>query len=219
MPSGGGYGSEPATGLADEPPAYVPQHYTEPEYPALADPHHPAYGGSGSPEFYPPPTGLELKYRPPPSKLYPPGSRYDGYDRYGGEYGGYEPPPHYQTVPQMTASGGGGGAEPWPPELLGAAGHHPAFLPGRLPGRGEAAPLADSRQYPPGATATGGPCFTGSGPIQLWQFLLEQLSDKACQTFIVWTGDGWEFKLTDPDEVSRPSDDLAATMTVDMSDR
>lgn len=45
------------------------------------------------------------------------------------------------------------------------------------------------------------PCFTGSGPIQLWQFLLELLMDKTCQNFISWTGDGWEFKLTDPDEV------------------
>lgn len=47
----------------------------------------------------------------------------------------------------------------------------------------------------------GVPCFTGSGPIQLWQFLLELLMDKTCQSFISWTGDGWEFKLTDPDEV------------------
>lgn len=46
------------------------------------------------------------------------------------------------------------------------------------------------------------PFFTpGSGPIQLWQFLLELLSDKSCQSFISWTGDGWEFKLADPDEV------------------
>ncbi|PRD33066.1 UNVERIFIED_CONTAM: ets1-b [Trichonephila clavipes] len=42
-----------------------------------------------------------------------------------------------------------------------------------------------------------------SGPIQLWQFLLELLTDKSCQNFISWTGDGWEFKLTDPDEVAR----------------
>ncbi|CAG2100659.1 unnamed protein product [Medioppia subpectinata] len=42
-----------------------------------------------------------------------------------------------------------------------------------------------------------------SGPIQLWQFLLELLTDKNCQNFISWTGDGWEFKLTDPDEVAR----------------
>merc|ERR1719210_2081316 len=51
--------------------------------------------------------------------------------------------------------------------------------------------------------AGGGPCFTGSGPIQLWQFLLELLTDKSCQHFISWTGDGWEFKMTDPDEVAR----------------
>ncbi|XP_048471555.1 transforming protein p68/c-ets-1 [Rhincodon typus] len=43
----------------------------------------------------------------------------------------------------------------------------------------------------------------GSGPIQLWQFLLELLTDKSCQSFISWTGDGWEFKLADPDEVAR----------------
>lgn len=42
-----------------------------------------------------------------------------------------------------------------------------------------------------------------SGPIQLWQFLLELLTDKACQGFICWTGTEWEFKLTDPDEVAR----------------
>ncbi|CAG0884436.1 unnamed protein product [Cyprideis torosa] len=58
----------------------------------------------------------------------------------------------------------------------------------------------------PGNYNTGGqmgPCFTGSGPIQLWQFLLELLTDKSAQEFISWTGDGWEFKLTDPDEVAR----------------
>jgi c-ets proto-oncogene protein len=54
---------------------------------------------------------------------------------------------------------------------------------------------------PAGLSANGQPCFTGSGPIQLWQFLLELLTDKSCQSFISWTGDGWEFKLSDPDEV------------------
>lgn len=54
---------------------------------------------------------------------------------------------------------------------------------------------------PAGLSANGQPCFTGSGPIQLWQFLLELLTDKSCQNFIAWTGDGWEFKLSDPDEV------------------
>ncbi|XP_060081460.1 protein C-ets-1-like isoform X1 [Ylistrum balloti] len=45
--------------------------------------------------------------------------------------------------------------------------------------------------------------YSGSGPIQLWQFLLELLTDKTCEHFISWTGDGWEFKLSDPDEVAR----------------
>merc|ERR1712107_423070 len=36
-----------------------------------------------------------------------------------------------------------------------------------------------------------------------WQFILELLSDKNCQHFISWTGDGWEYKMTDPDEVAR----------------
>ena len=44
--------------------------------------------------------------------------------------------------------------------------------------------------------------YQGSGPIQLWQFLLELLTDKSCQQYISWTGDGWEFKLTDPDIVA-----------------
>ncbi|KAM4714656.1 protein C-ets-2-like [Anableps anableps] len=44
--------------------------------------------------------------------------------------------------------------------------------------------------------------YTGYGPIQLWQFLLELLTDRSCQSCISWTGDGWEFKLTDPDEVA-----------------
>ncbi|XP_060678198.1 protein c-ets-1-B-like [Hemiscyllium ocellatum] len=45
--------------------------------------------------------------------------------------------------------------------------------------------------------------YTGNGPIQLWQFLLELLLDKTCQSFISWTGDGWEFKLSDPNEVAK----------------
>ena len=39
------------------------------------------------------------------------------------------------------------------------------------------------------------------GPLQLWQFLLMLLSDRSCQNFISWTGNGWEFKMTNPDEV------------------
>ena len=43
----------------------------------------------------------------------------------------------------------------------------------------------------------------GSGQIQLWQFLLELLSDSANATIISWEGTTGEFKLTDPDEVAR----------------
>ncbi|TRY96040.1 hypothetical protein DNTS_021160 [Danionella cerebrum] len=45
--------------------------------------------------------------------------------------------------------------------------------------------------------------YPGSGPIQLWQFLLELLLDSTCHTFISWTGDGWEFKMSDPAEVAK----------------
>ena len=48
-------------------------------------------------------------------------------------------------------------------------------------------------------------CFLhkGSGQIQLWQFLLELLSDSANAGCITWEGTNGEFKLTDPDEVAR----------------
>lgn len=45
--------------------------------------------------------------------------------------------------------------------------------------------------------------FTGSGQIQLWQFLLELLSDRRNGTCIAWEGSNGEFKLVDPDEVAR----------------
>ena len=43
--------------------------------------------------------------------------------------------------------------------------------------------------------------YQRSGPIQLWQFLLELLTDRSCQQIISWTGEEWEFKLHEPDEV------------------
>ncbi|CAL8240860.1 unnamed protein product [Merluccius merluccius] len=43
----------------------------------------------------------------------------------------------------------------------------------------------------------------GSGQIQLWQFLLELLSDGGNASCIAWEGTHGEFKLTDPDEVAR----------------
>uniref|UniRef100_A0A663N016 ETS domain-containing protein n=1 Tax=Athene cunicularia TaxID=194338 RepID=A0A663N016_ATHCN len=45
--------------------------------------------------------------------------------------------------------------------------------------------------------------LAGSGQIQLWQFLLELLSDRANLNCIAWEGTNGEFKLIDPDEVAR----------------
>ncbi|THD24277.1 Friend leukemia integration 1 transcription factor [Fasciola hepatica] len=42
-----------------------------------------------------------------------------------------------------------------------------------------------------------------SGQIQLWQFLLELLSDSRNIACITWEGTNGEFKLVDPDEVAR----------------
>ena len=47
------------------------------------------------------------------------------------------------------------------------------------------------------------PLRTGSGQIQLWQFLLELLSDSTNMSCIAWEGTNGEFKLIDPDEVAR----------------
>ncbi|XP_039247623.2 protein C-ets-1-like [Styela clava] len=74
---------------------------------------------------------------------------------------------------------------------------NPAFRHGMFPHRTGEFP---SNPVIPGAFLTG---YNGSGPIQLWQFLIELLTDKSCQHFITWTGDGWEFKMLDPDEVAR----------------
>lgn len=43
----------------------------------------------------------------------------------------------------------------------------------------------------------------GSGQIQLWQFLLELLSDSGNSGIITWEGTNGEFKMTDPDEVAK----------------
>ncbi|XP_016417309.1 transcriptional regulator ERG isoform X1 [Sinocyclocheilus rhinocerous] len=42
-----------------------------------------------------------------------------------------------------------------------------------------------------------------SGQIQLWQFLLELLSNSSNSSCITWEGTNGEFKMTDPDEVAR----------------
>ncbi|CAG4957620.1 unnamed protein product [Colias eurytheme] len=105
--------------------------------------------------------------------------------------------PHAYTKPYPRTAGGRYGGEVYgegyAPEYGGACAEW-----GEWPGEQHALIPQDKLPYP-----ASGPCFTGSGPIQLWQFLLELLTDKSCQGFISWTGDGWEFKLTDPDEVAR----------------
>ncbi|CAN8013672.1 unnamed protein product, partial [Ixodes persulcatus] len=47
------------------------------------------------------------------------------------------------------------------------------------------------------------PSTPGTGQIQLWQFLLELLSDSTNANCITWEGQNGEFKLIDPDEVAR----------------
>ena len=48
------------------------------------------------------------------------------------------------------------------------------------------------------------PLRSGSGQIQLWQFLLELLSDCSANGHLIsWEGTSGEFKLTDPDELAR----------------
>ncbi|XP_055384476.1 uncharacterized protein DDB_G0283357 [Condylostylus longicornis] len=107
------------------------------------------------------------------------------HDPYSDFAAAYDSSP-FQTVPGSTPTG----ADQWGAHHTSPH-HHPAAAYMTTMGLGS---------YP---TQGGVPCFTGSGPIQLWQFLLELLMDKTCQGFISWTGDGWEFKLTDPDEVAR----------------
>lgn len=62
-------------------------------------------------------------------------------------------------------------------------------------------PLSSSNKIITNPVATANGPTSGGGPIQLWQFLLELLSDKSNQSCISWTGSNWEFKMSDPDEV------------------
>ncbi|XP_017769215.1 PREDICTED: ETS-like protein pointed [Nicrophorus vespilloides] len=189
----------------------TPHHYHEEhEYQSLEPGHQPQSYLESSPEFYAANNLLETKYNPHAyvKNYVRGGGRYnDGYggDTYGSPYDGTP----FQTVPS-------GPNEQWPHNHDMGLGHpahtHPAFLSAGIPGRDNMNALGpDTKPMIQNGlmggyssnTSTGTPCFTGSGPIQLWQFLLELLTDKTCQAFISWTGDGWEFKLTDPDEVAR----------------
>ena len=47
------------------------------------------------------------------------------------------------------------------------------------------------------------PVPTGRGPIQLWQFLLDLLLSPVNNHLIQWTGNGYEFRILQPEEVAR----------------
>ncbi|XP_046832490.1 ETS-like protein pointed isoform X3 [Vespa velutina] len=207
----------------------TPAHYSgydeASDYHGLSQDHQTphTYNLDSSPEFYST-SGIHLepKYQPSPFKNYPRARYHEGYSESGG-YSQYDATP-FQTVPGSgnTATGAAGvGSEQWGVAPIGEhLSHHPAFIaslgsrdssgahhPPSIGSNADQKPLLQSAMIAASYTgdncAGGGPYFTGSGPIQLWQFLLELLTNKSCQSFISWTGDGWEFKLTDPDEVAR----------------
>nr|XP_023419512.1 ETS translocation variant 2 isoform X1 [Cavia porcellus] len=62
---------------------------------------------------------------------------------------------------------------------------------------------SEPSQQPDRATSTRYPKTNHRGPIQLWQFLLELLHDRARSSCIRWTGNSREFQLCDPKEVAR----------------
>jgi friend leukemia integration 1 transcription factor len=63
--------------------------------------------------------------------------------------------------------------------------------------------LASSGKYHLSFDISSFESVTGSGQIQLWQFLLELLSDSRNADSITWEGTNGEFKLVDPDDVAR----------------
>ncbi|XP_055324071.1 ETS-like protein pointed isoform X2 [Sitodiplosis mosellana] len=163
-----------------------PGPYEEPEYHSLSQDaqNQPPYL-ENSPEFY---AGmLEQKYNQPYHKN-PFNSRGRFHDNYP-DYSTYDSPA-FQTVPSSTTS-----SDHWNVQHSHNGDfQHPVYM----------TTMGIDKTILGGYPTAGGiQCFNGTGPIQLWQFLLELLMDKTCQNFISWTGEGWEFKLTDPDEVAR----------------
>ncbi len=146
-------------------------------------------GRDPSPPSGPHLTNLDQQLPPPPP---PPPHGGGG----GGSAGGGHPAMIQQHAGSAAAAAAAAAAAMKQPPALLPAGMLAAAYGGSPPGSGSSP--SSGAPHPPV-----GPCFTGSGPIQLWQFLLELLTDKSCQGFISWTGDGWEFKMTDPDEVAR----------------
>ncbi|XP_053946327.1 ETS-like protein pointed [Anastrepha ludens] len=153
-------------------------HYDDNDYHStISSQEHQSYQDNGA-DFYGITTATnEQKYNAYGRSPFP--------DAYGSDYSPYDP----SRFPTMT------GQSPIDQWGVHHAGQHSATYMNTM-----SLEKALMGAYP---MQGGVPCFTGSGPIQLWQFLLELLMDKTCQGFISWTGDGWEFKLTDPDEVAR----------------
>uniref|UniRef100_A0A8C3SJF7 Uncharacterized protein n=1 Tax=Chelydra serpentina TaxID=8475 RepID=A0A8C3SJF7_CHESE len=98
--------------------------------------------------------------------------------------------------------------EPRPP--AGSPAHRPGVPPFHQQGthNREPHPLTGSPTHRQDPYQVLGPTSSrlanpGSGQIQLWQFLLELLSDSGNAGCITWEGTNGEFKMTDPDEVAR----------------
>ena len=165
---------------------------------------NPVYQELSTPPAHSLPFSNSSAYSPPASA----GRAYDMYDHQ--QYLAYATNQH--TASSYWNSYGQVAGQQWHSAVPGMMTHTPV---GKLDLSGDGS--SGSSEYSPGSIGLGAghpcmpaaamqsqtPCFTGSGPIHLWQFLLELLTDKTCQSFICWTGDGWEFKMIDPDEVAR----------------
>ncbi|XP_061105086.1 retroviral integration site protein Fli-1 homolog isoform X2 [Conger conger] len=116
----------------------------------------------------------------------------------------YSAPSHTEQSPRLPAK----------EEPSYDAAHRSGWSSGTVAGKGSLAvpqnvPKSTEPQRPqPDPYQVLGPTSSrlanpGSGQIQLWQFLLELLSDSANSGCITWEGTSGEFKMTDPDEVAR----------------
>ena len=103
-------------------------------------------------------------------------------------------PPHQYQVPSPGTSDRSRSPSPFSPSHSPIHSNSPAH---------SSSPTPSPSTSPSGARRAIGLNISSPGPIQLWQFLLELLTDRENQHCIVWTGREWEFKLNDPEEVAR----------------
>ncbi|XP_063721824.1 ETS-like protein pointed isoform X2 [Symsagittifera roscoffensis] len=111
---------------------------------------------------------------------------------------GMHPPPPAAVAQRRSAVGG---MAP-PPPVHSTVDFGGLGYPASLYGHHTMDPYDHTRQ-PHQTNSPNGNNNCGTGPIQLWQFLLELLMDPSKEPIISWTGDAYEFKLHDPDEVAR----------------